>query len=173
MMRNPFSVLALALMFLTSCSIPDVEHREPKITMAPAPPPTVRTLAEARMAQADFKGSPFPQYDARVTGTVRKRWEESLKTHNIQSSGKVVLEFRLAYDGRVTELRVADTDMTALPVLLCQQAVVASAPFDPWPPEMRRLFTQGYRDVRIRFNYQGEPKPKSPSPAPNNPPHPP
>ena len=157
----------LVALFVTGCSIPELERSEPTITMAPAsatapsaspvsePKPKVRTLAEARKTQIEFKGSAFPQYDRKIVDAVQKRWYELLATVPTQASGKVVVEFRLVYDGRVAELRIAEAEFTGVAIELCKQAVLDSAPFQPWPSSMREIFPMGRRDVRFTFQYHG------------------
>ena len=125
----------------------------PSASPVTEPTPKVRTLAEARKTQIEFKGSAFPQYDRKIVDAVQKRWYELLATVPTQASGKVVVEFRLVNDGRVAELRVAEAEVTGVAIELCKRALLDSAPFEPWPSPMREIFPMGRRDVRFTFYY--------------------
>jgi outer membrane biosynthesis protein TonB len=71
-------------------------------------------------------------------------------------SGKVVVEFRLHPDGRITDLRMAENEMSDLLGLICAQAIREPAPYRPWPEEMRRDIPKEYRDVTFTFYYSTE-----------------
>jgi hypothetical protein len=102
----------------------------------------------------DVKATPFGAYDAAFIAAVQQRWFDILdNTSFTQRSGKVVLEFRLKYDGTIIEMRQSQTDVGEVLGLICQKAVLDPAPFAPWPRDMRATFTQGYRDVRFTFVY--------------------
>lgn len=144
--------------------------------------PRPRTLAEARARQApeprlttagekaraaggtrrrgiattlDAIGSPMGVYDAQVVAAIQERWFTLLDQRNYASdrSGKVVLEFKLHYDGRVTDLKVVQHTVDELLSLLCQKAVLDPAPYARWPAEMRRLVNGDFREVRFTFFY--------------------
>jgi len=157
--------LALSLLLLMGCSAPEVEHREPKIIMAPAPKETnaVRkplTLAEARRTPArtavafDTRSSPFGSYDAKMIETIEKRWLELTPRIQMRGRGEVVVEFKLNYDGGVTDVQVQPTRLLGIAVEICKQAILESAPFDPWPAEMRKLVGKPEREITFRFNYR-------------------
>jgi hypothetical protein len=102
----------------------------------------------------DVKATPFSAYDAAFIAAVQKRWFDILdNTSFSQRSGKVVLEFRLKYDGTIMEMRQAQSEVGEVLALICQKAVLDPAPYAPWPQDMRRTFYQGYRDVRFTFVY--------------------
>jgi hypothetical protein len=153
-MRAVFFILAAGCSFLGSCSIPD--KHEPKITMAPGTNTEVIVpLVEIPLSTpgVGVENSPFREYDEKLTSAVRKRWLELQPRVQLRSRGQVVVQFKLAYDGRVSDLQVAPTRLLGLSVEICKQAVLDCAPFDPWPADMRRVFVAGYRDVHIRFRY--------------------
>jgi hypothetical protein len=102
----------------------------------------------------DVKATSFGAYDAAFIAAVQQRWFDILdNTSFTQRSGKVVLEFRLRYDGQIVELREAETEVGEVLGLICQKAVLDPAPYAPWPRDMRLTFPQGYRDVRFTFIY--------------------
>jgi len=103
----------------------------------------------------DVRATPFGAYDAAIIAAIQKRWYDLLGEREFAAnySGKVVLEFRLNSDGRVTEMKVDETNVTELLALLCQRAVQDPAPFAPWPADLRRLVGKEYREVRFTFYY--------------------
>ena len=103
----------------------------------------------------DAIGSPFGVYDAAVVAAVQDRWDTLLRErgHALDRAGKVVLQFRLNYDGRVTDLKVIENSVDELLSLLCQKAILDPAPYAKWPSEMRRLVGRDYREVTFAFYY--------------------
>lgn len=103
----------------------------------------------------DVRATPFGAYDAAIIAAIQKRWYDLLDQREFTATyaGKVVLEFRLNSDGRVTEMKVSENGVTEILGLLCQRAVQDPAPFAPWPPDLRRLVGKEYREVRFTFYY--------------------
>lgn len=105
----------------------------------------------------DAIGSPFGVYDAAVVAAIQNRWFSLLEDRSYASdrTGKVVLEFRLNYDGRITEMHVVNEETTVddLLTLLCQKAVQDPSPYARWPSDMRRMAGADYREVRFTFYY--------------------
>ena len=102
----------------------------------------------------DVKATPFGAYDAAFIAAVQERWYNLLdSTQFAQRSGKVVIEFRLTYDGRITEMRVAGNEVGEMLGLLCQRAILDPAPYAAWPADMRRLIGGNHRDVTFTFYY--------------------
>jgi hypothetical protein len=63
------------------------------------------------------------------------------------------VEFRLHPDGRVTDLKIAQNEMSELLGIICQQAISDPAPYRKWPEDMRRDIPKDYRDVTFTFYY--------------------
>lgn len=102
----------------------------------------------------DVKATPFGAYDAAFIAAVQSRWYQLLDSHDfVQRSGKVVLEFRLTYDGRITEMRMAGNEVGDVLSLLCQRAIMDNVPYATWPADMRRLIGGNHRDVTFTFYY--------------------
>jgi outer membrane biosynthesis protein TonB len=103
----------------------------------------------------DVKATPFGAYDSLIIAAIQKRWYDLLATRNFTAnhSGKVVLEFRLNSDGRVTDMKVSANDVTEILALLCQRAVQDPAPFAPWPADLKRMVGKNHREVRFTFYY--------------------
>lgn len=150
-----------------------------------------RTLAEARRQRAmltdekmkqdgsvqqrgkislDATPTAFGSYDAALVATVQQRWYDLVDNSQFsQRSGKVVLKFRLHYDGRITDLKMAGNEVGEMLGLLCQRAVLDPNPYAPWPSDMRRESApKNYRDLVLTFYYEGPPA--SPSAAYTPPP---
>jgi len=106
------------------------------------------------MASLDTKATPFGAYDARLVEAIAQRWYALLDEQNYASDsrGKVVLQFRLHYDGRVTEMNMAENTAGFKLGLLCEKAVQDPAPFEAWPSDMRRTLGD-IRNIQFTFYY--------------------
>jgi hypothetical protein len=100
----------------------------------------------------DVRGMSFGAYDAAIIQAIQQRWYSLLESRPTPR-GKVVVEFRMHFDGRVTDVRVSDADVGELYSLFCQKAVQDPAPYPRWPSDMRRQMQADYRDVRFSFFY--------------------
>jgi hypothetical protein len=102
----------------------------------------------------DVKVTPFSSYDAAFIAAVQQRWYDLLDSSQFaQHSGKVVLEFRLTYDGRITDLKVSDNEVGEILSLLCQRAIRPPARKARSPDDMRRMIGGNYREVTFTFFY--------------------
>jgi hypothetical protein len=112
-------------------------------------------VRRAGRVSLDVKGSPFGAYDAAFIAAVQERWYQLLEKnpYMLDRRGKVVLDFRLRFDGRITDMNVADNDVGELLSLLCQRAVLDPAPYARWPGDMRRMVGADFREVRFTFYY--------------------
>jgi outer membrane biosynthesis protein TonB len=146
-------------------------------TPAPQPPPAYqrpRTLAEA-MARSgtlgekarqnggvnnismrsalDVAGSPIGAYDAEFVAAVKARWYQLLESHGANAPGKVVVEFRMHPDGRITDIKVTQNEVTEVLSEICVQAILDPAPYPAWPRQMRLDIPADFRDVQFTFFY--------------------
>ena len=131
-----------------------------------------RTLAEAKRASTGdkskidggaprhdisaslgVKGSIVGDYDQRFIEAVRQRWDSLLEQVSSTTPGKVVLEFRLHHDGRVTDVNVRETAVNEMQTLLCEKAIQDPSPYPKWPTEMRNELKGDHRDVTFTFYY--------------------
>lgn len=103
----------------------------------------------------DVKGSPFGDYDRAFINAVQDRWYQLLEKNKFMMDrrGRVVVDFRLAHDGRITNVKSSDNNVGELLGLLCQKAIMDPSPFQRWPIEMRRMVGAEYREVRFTFYY--------------------
>lgn len=100
----------------------------------------------------DARGMAFGAYDAAIIQAIQQRWYSLLESRPTPR-GKVVVEFRMHFDGRVTDVKVNDADVGELYSLFCQKAVQDPAPYPRWPNDMRRQLAADHRDVRFTFFY--------------------
>ncbi len=150
----------------------------PKKDTGEAPLPKPRTLAEAlarippqqrppgmQMLQEggvrrrfdfslDTVATPFGAYDRGLIDAVRQCWYDLLDNQKYAGdySGKVVLQFDLHSDGRITGLKVGDNTAGEIPAWLCQTAVDKPSPYAQFPPDMRRVIGE-VRHIQFTFYY--------------------
>jgi hypothetical protein len=102
----------------------------------------------------DVKATSFGDYDRQFIEAVQHRWYELLEDRNTVP-GKIVLEFRLNYDGRITDLKlIENTTQSPLLELICKSAIDDPSPYRKWPSEMRREMKSDSREVRFTFYYE-------------------
>jgi hypothetical protein len=105
------------------------------------------------IASLDAVATPFGAYDAALVQAVSQRWYSLLdQRYASDGRGKVVLQFVLHQDGRITDMRVADNSAGEVLGLICQKAVLDPAPFAAWPQEMRRILGEK-RNIQFTFYY--------------------
>ncbi len=103
----------------------------------------------------DVKATPFGSYDAAFIAAVQQRWSDLLEsTQFAQRSGKVVLEFRLYFDGRIADMKVNGNEVGEMLGLLCQRAILDPAPYAKWPSDMRLLNKDPFRLITFTFYYE-------------------
>lgn len=150
-------------------------------TEGDAPKPKPRTVAEAkaRLGQqrptttgerskqdggvnrysispaVDAIGSPFGVYDNAMIIAIQQSWFSYLEDRSYASDGvgKVVIQFRLMADGRVTEVKQLESTVDQLLSSLCQLAITKNSPYAKWPTEMRLMNDKDYRDLTFTFYY--------------------
>ena len=107
------------------------------------------------MSSLDAKATPFGSYDAAMIEAIQSRWYDLLDqiSYNNYRNGRVVVQFRLNYDGRITDMRIAETTVGDTLALLCQKAILDPAPYEKWPREMRQMADKDFRDISFTFYY--------------------
>jgi hypothetical protein len=102
----------------------------------------------------DVAASPFGAYDRALIEAISQRWYALLDEHQYASDsrGKVVLQFHLHHDGRITEMNVSENSAGEMLSLLCQRAILDPQPFPTWPADMRRLLGNT-RSIQFTFYY--------------------
>ncbi len=151
----------------------------PRQDTGDAPKPRPRTIQEARarleqnnrltgqkmkqeggvrrhldLSSVDAKATPFGSYDWALIQAVQQHWFSLLdqQAYAYDGQGKVVLQFTLHYDGRITEMSVSENTAGFKWGVICEQAVQEPAPFQPWPAEMRRMLGNT-RNIQFTFYY--------------------
>ena len=108
----------------------------------------------ASVSSLDVKLTGFGDYDAQLVAAISQRWYDLLDSQQfaLDRTGKVVLQFRLNYDGTITDMKVEHNDVGELLGYVCQKAVTDPAPFAKWPSEMRFKLGDS-RDIQFTFYY--------------------
>ncbi len=99
------------------------------------------------------KGTIVGDYDQRFVQAVRQRWDTLLGGLPSTLPGKVVLDFRIHVDGRVSQVAVHETTVSNVQTLICQNSILDPAPYSPWPSAMRNELKSDWRDVTFTFYY--------------------
>jgi hypothetical protein len=102
----------------------------------------------------DAAASPFGAYDKYLIYAIQRRWYDLLDERNYaaESRGKVVLNFVMHPDGRVTDMTMSDNTAGEVLGYICQKAVLDPAPYEAWPNEMRRMIGEN-RPIQFTFYY--------------------
>jgi len=114
------------------------------------------TVGVTRLGIAAFNvaESPFGAYDKAIVRAVQSRWYALIEQNGLyERAGEVTIYFQLLPDGRVTNATVKSTTAGEILALFCQKAIVESAPFAPWPEELRTYLGNEPRDVDFTFYY--------------------
>jgi hypothetical protein len=102
----------------------------------------------------NVKVTSFGDYDREFIAAVQQCWYQLLEDRSTVP-GRIVVEFHLNYDGRITDLRVVEnTTQSAMLELICTGAIEKPSPYRKWPTEMRRELKSDSREVRFTFYYE-------------------
>jgi hypothetical protein len=100
------------------------------------------------------KATEFGAYDAAFIAAVQSRWYQLIENNLVTPrAGKVILEFKLTHDGRITDMKIQDNDVGDILGLFCRNAVEDNQRYPEWPDEMRRKIGLNPRDIRFTFYY--------------------
>ncbi len=110
---------------------------------------------QAIEAGFDVAASPFGAYDRNLIQAVTQKWYGLLDARDYASDsrGKVVVQFRLYPDGRVTDVNVSENSASDMMGLLCQKALTDPAPYPQWSGDMKRAFG-AFRSIQFTFYYE-------------------
>jgi hypothetical protein len=103
-------------------------------------------------SSVDAMRTVYGDYDRDFIDAVQARWYELLKGRQDEAAGKVVLEFNLHADGRISDMKMPFSDVNELLSFICQQAVLDPALYKPWPAKMRGVIADP-RQIRFTFFY--------------------
>ena len=99
-------------------------------------------------------GTPFGEYDFQIIEAIQTHWWDMLERHEFSRdrTGRVVIQFRLNYDGRVTDVNMVENTVGDILGYVCHSAITDPAPYAPFPADMRRMLGDS-RLVQFTFNY--------------------
>jgi hypothetical protein len=154
------------------------DQTQPQPQPQPEPQPQPRrhfsTLAEARAATGSYgqksrqvggvsnvsidalavAGTPRGEYINRMVEAIRNNWYDELRNVTADMTGKVVVRFVLHADGRVTDAKIDQNEVSELLATTCVQAITASSPYEKWPREMRLELPNDDWEIRFTFYYE-------------------
>jgi len=102
----------------------------------------------------DTRATPYGEYDNALIRAIEDRWFSLLEQRDYASDsrGKVVLQFVLHYDGRISDMSIPENTAGEVLGLICRKAVEDPAPFAVWPSDMRRMLGDT-RHIQFTFYY--------------------
>jgi len=102
----------------------------------------------------DVQGTLLGDYIAHMVDAIRSNWYRSLENMSADTSGKVVLRFRLHPNGSVTDMTRVQNEVTDLLATKCEQAISDSSPFEKWPRQMRLELPKDDYEITFTFYYE-------------------
>ena len=83
--------------------------------------------------RATMINSPFAEYDEALIDSLRSHWYAMLQTNlSYDLQGEVVVKFKLPPEGTISDVTILRSTVNATVTSICENAVLASAPFQPW-----------------------------------------
>lgn len=113
--------------------------------------PTERTGPAISVGTKNPGGSGnFGTYDSVFISAVQAKLHALLDEQEFakQKEGRIVAEFRLHSDGRITDWKILENELSEKAAWICQMAVVDQAPYKPLPEHLQG---KQFRDVRFTF----------------------
>lgn len=131
--------------------------------MGPKPKKPASSSIAERVAQPQMGSalvtnkvmSPFNKYDSNVVSSIKKQWYYLLDQEKNEKGevGAVKVLFRLYPDGKVTHMTLLENHVDDLLGYICEAAIINSAPFPPWPPDMAQKVGKDHREITFTFYY--------------------
>ena len=102
----------------------------------------------------DTAASPLGLYDRAFIDLIQNHWYALLDERNYaaESRGKVVLQFILHPDGRITDMTMPENTAGEVLGIICEKAILDQVPYPAWPIEMRRMIGEN-RQLQFTFYY--------------------
>jgi hypothetical protein len=111
-------------------------------------------FSERGQVSFDVKATAFGDYDAAFIAAVEQCWHILIDEHQgTRRAGRVVVDFRLTYDGRITDIKIQENEVGEILSMLCQSAILNPAPYPRWPAQMRQTIGGNSREIRFTFIY--------------------
>ena len=118
--------------------------------------PLMRSTGSARRRGTlaiDSTFSQFGEYEQQFYAAVQAGWYQEIDFFQpIDTSARVVVQFRIQADGTVDEVVVLNTTAGEIATLICQTALTKRSPFRPWTEEMVQVFGRE-RVMKVAFSY--------------------
>jgi hypothetical protein len=113
------------------------------------------SLQQSPLSTSNAKERIFDKYDKAFLSKVQKRWYDLLGEDRLKEyrGGKVVLSFRLHYNGAITLVEVESNTVHDQESLLCKKAILDPSPYPTWPTDLRQKWGVDYRDIKFTFFY--------------------
>ena len=110
---------------------------------------------EQNTVSLDVPETPFSSYDAQFFSAVERRWHSLLGSSAFKHRpGKVIIDFVLRHDGKVTDLKVRENEVDEIFALICQRSILDPAPYPHWTDDMRLRVGANRRTMSITFHYK-------------------
>ena len=107
----------------------------------------------AAATSLDAEHSIFGDYDRELIDAVQQRWDQLIEDKGgVNGIGEVILEFRLWFDGRITDMKISKSSVLEMQSWMCQGAIL-DPKFKPWSKEMRREVNGDFRTLTFTFYY--------------------
>lgn len=108
----------------------------------------------AKVPAFDVKITGFGDYDERFVEAVSQNWWNLLESQkfSLDRTGKVVLTFRLNYDGTISQMKFAENNVGDLLGYVCEKAILDGAPYERWTEDMRMKLGDS-KDIQFTFDY--------------------
>ena len=97
----------------------------------------------------------WKNYDRAFIATVEKRWDVLIDKDSSHTNyhGSVVVAFELQSNGQISDVQVKTNTTNAEAAMICQRAILDSAPYPAWPEEMRKRIGKESRKIEFTFHY--------------------
>jgi outer membrane biosynthesis protein TonB len=109
-----------------------------------------------RRAQASFdtKALPSGKYAQEFINAVSQHWLDLLDSQQfaLDRSGRVKLQFKLNYDGSISDMEIVENTVGYMYGYVCEKAVFDNEPYGKWPSDMRHEVGNSL-DVVYTFDY--------------------
>ncbi len=97
---------------------------------------------------------PFGAYDKKLIKGVQSRWYALIERFGMYDrTGLVTVHFEMLNDGKIQNIKITDNTAGNVLALFCEKAIIESSPFDPLPPNLRKLIGTEPREANFTFYY--------------------
>lgn len=91
-----------------------------------------------------------------MVSSIKKQWYyllDQVDQKKFEKVGTVKVRFWLYPDGKVTHIALLENHTDNFLGYACEAAIIKSAPFPPWPPDMAQKVGKDYREITFTFYY--------------------